>query len=240
MSTEKYPLDEQEIPEGFQIFVDRLEVVGVRFRKNDAAAFAAAKDGWLELERDPKNQYNLNVIKVIGCNKDSHGTKRRFIGYVPKDVSWAIIEGGYWGQVQPRLLKIFVGSRGFVEILFQVLGPEDKKSKFRQTSAPKGSRYNHSIEHVEQLIIEEKYDDAIKSLLALIDETENDAKKTGKRVVPLYYEKLAIIYRKQKRYGDEVEILDKYHLKPKSLGSFPKKLARRLIKAKQLRDKNST
>ena len=42
MSKRKYHLDEQDIPEGFQIFEDRLEVAGVRFRKEDAAAFASA------------------------------------------------------------------------------------------------------------------------------------------------------------------------------------------------------
>ncbi|HSS47024.1 MAG TPA: hypothetical protein VLL03_06400, partial [Burkholderiales bacterium] len=49
MSTLKYHLDEQEIPDGFQIFEERLEVAGVGFRKEDAAAFVTAKDGWLEL-----------------------------------------------------------------------------------------------------------------------------------------------------------------------------------------------
>ncbi len=131
MSTGKYHLDKQEIPEGFQIFEERLEVAGVGFRREDAAAFATAKENWLEFERDPENEHDQNAIKVIGCNKGFFGTKRRFIGYVPKEIARTIVEGGYWGQVRPRLLKTYVGDQGFVEILFQVLGPKGKKKEFR-------------------------------------------------------------------------------------------------------------
>ena len=98
MSTRKYHLEEQEIPEGFQIFEERLEVAGVSFRKEDAAAFATAKDGWLEFERELGNKHDSNAIRVIGCNNGLFGTKRRFIGYVPREVSRPVVEGGYWGS----------------------------------------------------------------------------------------------------------------------------------------------
>ena len=55
------------------------------------------------------------------------------------------------------------------------------------------------------------------------------------KVAPWYYEKLAIIYRKQKRYGDEIAILERFERQPKAPGALPKKLAERLVKAKQLR-----
>src|SRR6266508_6942023 len=98
MSTRKYHLDEQQIPEGFQIFEERLEVAGVGFRKENAVAFANAKEGWLELEREFGNEHDPNAIKVIGCSKGCFETKRRFIGYVPREVAQAIVQGGYWGQ----------------------------------------------------------------------------------------------------------------------------------------------
>ena len=132
MSSGKYHLDENEIPEGFQIFEERLEVAGVRFRKDDAAAFANATEGWLELERDPKNRHNLNAIKVIGVSKGVFGTKRYFIGYVPKVISGAIIEGRYWDKIRLRLLKTYVSDRGYVEFLFQILGPKSGKSNFQR------------------------------------------------------------------------------------------------------------
>lgn len=232
MSKRKYHLDEQDIPEGFQIFEDRLEVAGVSFRKEDAAAFAGKKDVWLELEREPGNKYDENAIKVIGCSKGFFGTKRRFIGYVPKEVSRVIVEGGYCGQIRPRLLKTYVGNQGYVEILFQILGPKVIKYQYRQTGATE-------VEQVEQLNQEKKYKDAIKLLIRLVDATEKEAKKTGEGVAPWYYEKLAIIYRKEKLYKDEVAILERYERQPKAPGALAKKLADRLVKARQLRDRHS-
>jgi hypothetical protein len=158
ISKRKYHLNEQDIPEGFQIFEDRLEVAGGSFRKEDAVAFAGAQDVWLELEREPGNKYDENAIKVIGCNKGFFGTKRRFIGYVPKEVSRLIVKGGDWGQIRPRLLKTYLGNQGYVEILFQILGSKGIKYQYRQTGATE-------VEQVEQLIQEKKYEDAIKLLL---------------------------------------------------------------------------
>ena len=234
MSTANYHLGEQDIPEGFQIFEERLEVAGVGFRKEDAAAFASAKDGWLELQRDHGNQYDRNAIKVMGCNKGAFGIKRHFIGYVPKEVSKLIVEARTLDQIRPRLLKTFVGDRGFVEILFQILGPKGKKYEFRQTSAVRGG-----LDRVKQLIQESNYEDAIPLLYALVDTTENEAKRTDGGVAPWCYEKLAAIYRNQKRYSDEVAILERFEGQPKSPGAVPKKLAERLLKARQLRSEKS-
>ncbi len=232
MSKPKYHLDEQDIPEGFQIFEDRLEVAGVSFRKEDAAAFAGAKNVWLEFEREPGNKYDENAIKVIGCSKGFFGTKHRFIGYVPKEVSRVIVEGGYWGQIRPRLLKTYLGNQGYVEILFQILCQKGIKYQYRQTGATE-------VEQAEQLIQEKKYEDAIKLLLRLVDAIEKKAKRNDEGVAPWYYEKLAIIYRKEKRYEDEVAILQRFERQPKSPGALSKKLAERLVKARQLRDLQS-
>ena len=239
MSTRDYHLGEQEIPDGYQIFQERLEVAGTRFRKEDAVAFAKATDGWLELERDSGNIHDPNAIKVIGCNKGFFSTKRRFVGYVPKDVARATLEGGFLGQIRPRLLKTYVGDQGFVEILFQILGPKGKKYEFRQTSAPNGNHHTDFVDRIEQLVQEKKYEDAIQLLLTLVDATEQEAKKTGLGVVPWYYEKLAVSFRKQKRYDDEIAILERFDGQPKSPGALPKKLAERLSKARRLRDEKS-
>jgi hypothetical protein len=73
----------------------------------------------------------------------------------------------------------------------------------------------------------------------LVDATEQEAKRTGEGVAPWYYEKLAMIYRKEKRYEAEVAILKRYERQPKAPGALPKKLAERLVKARQLRDRES-
>jgi hypothetical protein len=59
------------------------------------------------------------------------------IGWIPKETARAIVEAECLNQLRPRLLKTFLGGRGYVEILFQILGPEDKKSAFLQAVARK-------------------------------------------------------------------------------------------------------
>jgi hypothetical protein len=239
MAKSNYHLQEQEIPEGFQIFEARLEVAGIPFRKDDAVAFAASKNSWLELERETDNKYDKNAIKVIGCSKGFFGTKRRFIGYVPKDVSKNVIERGFWGKVQPRLLKTYIGDSGFVEILFQILGPKGQKYQFDPPKYQEGGHYTEYVERVKQLKAENRYDEAIELLLKLVEQTEEEAREHGRGmgVAPWYYEQLAIIYRKEKRYSEEVQILERYENQPQAPGASPEKLAERLVKARQLRDK---
>jgi len=75
--------------------------------------------------------------------------------------------------------------------------------------------------------------------LKLVDETEKEAKSQGEGwgVAPWYYEQLAILYRKEKQYDNEVEILERYERQPKAPGAGPEKLADRLMKAREVRDK---
>lgn len=229
----KYHLGEQPIPEGFEIFEERLDIAGIRFRKDDARAFAQSGAGWLEFERDAANKHDSNAIRIIGCTKGLiFGTSRRFLGYVPSKVAKAIVHGGYWGQVQPRLLKTWVGDTGFVEILFQLLGPKGKKYDVRIATRPTGSHYTNSVDEVKRLIRAECFDEAVQLLLKGVDATEKEAAKDKTGVAPWYYEKLAMIYRKQGRHDAEVAILERFEQQPKSPGLGPAKLADHLVKAR--------
>jgi len=236
----EYHLQDQEIPEGFQIFEDYLEVAGVSFRKGDATSFAKSGKKWLELERDNGNVHDKNAIKVIGCCKGFFGTKRRFIGYVPKDVAKLVVTNGFWDQVQPRLLKTYIGSGGFVEILFQLLGPKGKKYEYSPAESSSGGHYTEYVERIKQLKAEKKNEEAVKLLLKLVDEIEKEAKSQGEGwgVAPWYYEQLAILYRKEKQYDNEVGILERYQRQAKAPSAIPGKLAERLVKAQELRNKN--
>jgi len=72
-----------------------------------------------------------------------------------------------------------------------------------------GYHYTNHVERVKQLKREQRYEEAIELLSKLVDATENESKEAGEGwgVAPWYYEQLAIIYRKEKRYDDEVAIL---------------------------------
>ena len=127
-----YHLSEQEIPEGLQIFEERLDVAGIQHRKNEAVKFVSSKSQWLEFERDKKNKFDINAIKIQGCSKSFLGTKKRFIGFLPSEVAAQVVSFGL-EECQPRLLKTYLGDSGFVEVKFQVLGPKGKKKDYQNS-----------------------------------------------------------------------------------------------------------
>jgi hypothetical protein len=93
----------------------------------------------------------------------------------------------------------------------------------------KGKRFTEYVEEVKSLTRENRLEDAEELLLALIDATENDS-KFG--VAPWYYEKLAIIYRKNKDLNAEIGILERYFARQTVPATISSKLLARLDKLK--------
>jgi hypothetical protein len=245
VSSSNYHLD--DIPEGFQIFEERLEVAGVGHRREDAAAFVRGTHLWLEFKRDTANPYDKNAIRVIGCSRGFFGTTRRyFIGYVPAPAAEAIVEGRYFERVRPRLLKTWIGDTGYVEVMFQVLGPKGERYEYERAdpaSLPQEElgnqlHYTDFVSQVKYLKQKKRYNEATALLLKLVDETEREARREGHGVAPWYYEQLAVIYRMEKRISDEVSILERYERQSKAPGALPGKLAERLKKARALLNRN--
>jgi len=101
-----------------------------------------------------------------------------------------------------------------------------------------GKHFTDHVEQVKQLKREGQHDKAIKLLQKLVTATEAESKDSTSPsgVAPWYYEQLALIYRKEKRYGDEVAILERYERQPKAPGAGPAQLAKRLKRARTLRN----
>lgn len=100
--------------------------------------------------------------------------------------------------------------------------------------------YTGYVDKVKKLKRDNKNVEAIELLLKLVEATEKESKvaREGWGVAPWYYEQLAIIYRKEKRFQDEVSILERYQRQVKAPGVGPNKLKERLKKAKQNACKN--
>jgi hypothetical protein len=98
------------------------------------------------------------------------------------------------------------------------------------------AHYTQHVERVKELKRTRQHDEAISLLLRLVDATEAEAEAAGRGwgVAPWYYEQLAIVYRKERRFADEVEILRRYGAQAKAPGRGPSKLAERLAKAEAL------
>ena len=113
-----------------------------------------------------------------------------------------------------------------------------EQRRIKDAGTVDGYHYTNHVERVKQLKREQRYEEAIELLSNLVDATENESKEAGEGwgVAPWYYEQLAIIFRKEKRYEDEVAILERYQAQPQAPGVGPGKLAERLEKARWLRD----
>lgn len=91
-----------------------------------------------------------------------------------------------------------------------------------------GRYYLDYVDEVNQLTKDKKFDLAIHLLLELINAIELESRKTEFGVAPWYYEKLANIYKKLKRFEDEKQILTRFSQQNLSPGVKPAKLIARL------------
>jgi hypothetical protein len=117
------------IPDGYVIH-SWNSVAGIQQKKKAALKFAKNRNQSLEFEREPDNKQDSNAIKIIGCSKRLVFADRDTIGYVPRELASCIVEGGFWGSVEPRLRRIHVGKDEYIEVEFQLLGPREQKKAF--------------------------------------------------------------------------------------------------------------
>jgi DNA polymerase-3 subunit epsilon len=102
-----------------------------------------------------------------------------------------------------------------------------------------GSHYTLYVDNVKKLKKEGNLKDAETLLYHLVSATEAESKANGWAVASWYYEMLAKIYREQKNYLAEIDILKRFFNQRQSSGGSPKELLERLNKAKELLKKNS-
>lgn len=98
---------------------------------------------------------------------------------------------------------------------------------------PEASHIDDLVEAVKQAKRSGNLAHAEKLLLKELERQEVDSARNGYGVAPWYYEQLAIVYSKQKRYMDELAILERYDQQVKSPGARPAKLKERLLKARE-------
>ncbi len=98
---------------------------------------------------------------------------------------------------------------------------------------PEASRITDLVEAVKQAKRVGDLAHAEKLLIEEIGRQEEDSRRNGYGVAPWYYEQLAIVYAKQKRYTDELQVLERYDRQTKSPGVGPAKLKERLGKARE-------
>lgn len=102
------------------------------------------------------------------------------------------------------------------------------------TDLPESS-FADKVEAVRRLKRESRHPEAIALLLELLKKAEKEAVRAGSGIASWYYEQLAILYRKEEQFAEEVKVLKRYLATVGKLGAPPaKKLESRLDRAKEL------
>lgn len=114
------------IPSGFQIYAWRVSVAGIHLRKEDALNFIRSSGKSLVFERDVANAKDANAIKIIGVA----GPTQHFLGYVPAEVAEQIVGSGLFDVVRARLERAYASGTGYVDVMFQVIGPKSLKQVY--------------------------------------------------------------------------------------------------------------
>jgi len=114
----------------------------------------------------------------------------------------------------------------------------EEERKKKQAGSINGKHYTEYIDLVRELKRKKEYQEAIDFLLRLIDAVEHEAKVDKSYggdgcCAPWYYEQLAIVYRKEKRYSEEVAILERLQ---KQNNYLHESAVNRLKKAKALQN----
>ncbi|MBN1181814.1 MAG: DnaJ domain-containing protein [Bacteroidales bacterium] len=110
----------------------------------------------------------------------------------------------------------------------------DKVKYEREAQAEADNLAPATLENLPGLKRAGRYNEAISILLEKIKMEERDNQINHWGVAPAWYHELAIIYRKQKDYENEVKILERYMAQEKAPGVMKARIAKRLEKAKIL------
>lgn len=219
----KYHLAAQPILTGFRIYEERLDVMGITQRKQDALAFARGKHHSLTLEREPGNKADPNAIKVVGQWSGWWLKHSRMLGYVPREVAGRLAAADVSAVVAARLLKTFASPGDFVEVQFQIVGPTGDFNRYAELSP------SYAVKAQAKAATGDT-EEAEAVLLAAVRSTERDSETNGYGVIPRPYLDLAKLYRKAKRRAEEIAILERYERQKKAPGALPAQLAERLAK----------
>ena len=117
-----------EIPSGWRIWKENVEVADIPLWITDARQFAYGRGQAIQLEQDPGNP---NVIKVIGLYKGWFISHKAHIGFVPAEDA-AIIARRDFAEFRPRLRSIWVGDQVNTRInvkfdILETVKPRTKK-----------------------------------------------------------------------------------------------------------------
>lgn len=150
--------------------------------------------------------------------KDGHWTRfRRWYAAASAVPVFAMFVGGWYLLMRWRAVGLESTGKGpesdeLSEKRRRKQTPGTAASASTRTYADRYEHYTDAVDDVKELKREGRHDEAESLLWWCIESAERQAREQGYETVPpWYYEHLAIVYRKEGRYDDEVAVLERYH-----------------------------
>lgn len=110
------------------IYLENVRIADTRRRQQAIQNFSKGRNHRLQFEREPDNSSDPNAIRVNGYTKGFFGEKEYLLGYVPKEISRTIVEGGFINHVGATLAKI--NNQG--KVVFDLVGVKEKEKDFKE------------------------------------------------------------------------------------------------------------
>jgi tetratricopeptide (TPR) repeat protein len=194
---------------------------------------------------EPDNPYDPNAVAVVSEEYGTLGHLSREDALRYQGVFQALMRKSCLGETRASLIGGTRKKPSFGVVLDllepdQLLERVDEGGKAivrARTGDLQGRHYTTFVEAVKALKRENKLQEAEELLLNLIEAVEEEAAKEKEwTLAPWYYEQLGVVYRKQKRYEDEVKILRRFLAHP---GGKSQSVKSRLEKAQKLLDQQT-
>ncbi len=225
-----YHLDRQPIPDEHMLYFERLHLSIHPSNKRACVEFCGGKEQELVIEPEPANPHDPNALRILGVW--GRGRHQKHIGYVDRETANRIAVTRVSHLVRPRLLKTYLGTDKYVEIVYQITGPKDRYADLLSTSSSPRDQASAAKRKGD-------IDGEISALLVLTKDAEEQARICGNAPTPAPYKRLATLYRKQGRLDQEIDLLERYTSwlrPPERVGND---LTKRLEKARGLQKKTT-
>lgn len=119
------------IPKGYRIFFRGVQLAGASYRKKELIEAVSVAEVRMSFEPEPENAHDKNAIKVIAEIDGWIRTKHLHLGYIPRDIAALIHDSELDMDLLPRPTELWVGDKGGVSFVFDILGRKDEYVKLK-------------------------------------------------------------------------------------------------------------
>ena len=119
-----------KMPKGYRIFFNTFDVALANEYAHQIERLVGSKNVTLQLEAQPKNEYDPNAILIMGRKKGLIWSSTLVLGYLPKYIAKEVSEKKLTNLLIPRPQEMWEGDRGGFKFTVDLVGTREAYNKF--------------------------------------------------------------------------------------------------------------